>query len=49
MDRRQSEKKRHAQQGGHGFGMYKKQTTSTGWFDAYVRWRGMRGMLTRAK
>ena len=31
--------------GGHGFGMYPKTTTSTGWFDAYVRWIGMHGML----
>ena len=33
------------EQGGHGFGMYQKATTSTGWFDAYVRWIGMHGML----
>lgn len=33
------------EQGGHGFGMYQKTTTSTGWFDAYVRWIGMHGML----
>jgi acetyl esterase/lipase len=33
------------EQGGHGFGMYQKPTTSTGWFDAYVRWIGMHGML----
>jgi acetyl esterase/lipase len=26
------------EQGGHGFGMYPKTTTSTGWFDAFVRW-----------
>ncbi len=32
--------------GGHGFGMYQKTTTSTGWFDAYLRWIGMHGMLT---
>lgn len=32
--------------GGHGFGMYPKSTTSTGWFEAYVRWIGMHGMLT---
>jgi acetyl esterase/lipase len=36
------------EQGGHGFGMYPKQTTSTGWFDAFVRWIGMHGMLQRA-
>ncbi len=33
------------EQGGHGFGMYPKGTTSTGWFDAYVRWLGMHGYL----
>lgn len=37
------------EQGGHGFGMYKKETTSTGWFDAFVRWTGMHGLLTRAR
>src|SRR6478609_684045 len=26
------------EQGGHGFGMYPKETTSTGWFDEFVRW-----------
>lgn len=36
------------EQGGHGFGMYQKETTSTGWFDAFVRWIGMHGMLKRA-
>jgi acetyl esterase/lipase len=25
-------------QGGHGFGMYQKETTSTGWFDAFYKW-----------
>ncbi|MFO7306261.1 MAG: alpha/beta hydrolase [Gammaproteobacteria bacterium] len=35
------------EQGGHGFGMYPKETTSTGWFDAFVRWIGMHGMLKR--
>jgi len=35
------------EQGGHGFGMYPKETTSTGWFDAFVRWIGMHGMLER--
>jgi hypothetical protein len=25
--------------------MYPKETTSTGWFDAFVRWLGMHGML----
>jgi acetyl esterase/lipase len=33
------------EQGGHGFGMYPKETTSTGWFDAFVRWIGMHGYL----
>ena len=33
------------EQGGHGFGMYKKATTSTGWFDAFSRWLGMHGYL----
>lgn len=32
------------EQGGHGFGMYRKETTSTGWFDAFVSWLTMRGM-----
>jgi dienelactone hydrolase len=32
-------------QGGHGFGMYPKTTTSTGWFDAFVRWIEMNGFL----
>lgn len=36
------------EQGGHGFGMYKKSTTSTGWFEAFSRWLGMHGMLTPA-
>ena len=35
------------EQGGHGFGMYPKTTTSTGWFDAFVSWLGMHGMLKR--
>ena len=33
------------EQGGHGFGMYKKTTTSTGWFDAFVSWMDMHGLL----
>jgi acetyl esterase/lipase len=33
------------EQGGHGFGMYQKTTTSTGWFDAFARWLGMHGYL----
>lgn len=37
------------EQGGHGFGMYPKTTTSTGWFDAFVRWLGMHGMLAPAQ
>ena len=37
------------EQGGHGFGMYQKETTSTGWFDAFARWLGMHGMLNHAK
>ena len=36
------------EQGGHGFGMYPKETTSTGWFEAFVRWIGMHGMLAPA-
>ena len=35
------------EQGGHGFGMYPKETTSTGWFDAYTRWLGMHGLLKK--
>lgn len=35
------------EQGGHGFGMYPKDTTSTGWFSAFVRWLTMHGMLSR--
>ena len=34
------------EQGGHGFGMYQKPTTSTGWFDAFVRWMTMHGWTT---
>lgn len=33
------------EQGGHGFGMYPKPTTSTGWFDEFVRWMDMHGLL----
>jgi acetyl esterase/lipase len=33
------------EQGGHGFGMYPKQTTSTGWFDEFVRWMRMHGWV----
>ena len=35
------------EQGGHGFGMYPKTTTSTGWFDGFSRWLGMHGYLKR--
>lgn len=35
------------EQGGHGFGMYQKETTSTGWFDAYVSWLRMHGYVKR--
>ncbi|WP_417706819.1 alpha/beta hydrolase [Rheinheimera aquimaris] len=37
------------EQGGHGFGMYPKQTTSTGWFHAFVSWLAMHGMLQRTE
>lgn len=37
------------EQGGHGFGMYPKETTSTGWFDAFVKWMGMHDMLKPAQ
>ena len=37
------------EQGGHGFGMYPKQTTSTGWFNAFVSWLAMHGMLKRTE
>lgn len=37
------------EQGGHGFGMYPKTTTSTGWFDAFVSWMRMHGWLTPAR
>ena len=33
------------EQGGHGFGMYPKATTSTGWFDAFARWMTMHGWM----
>ena len=33
------------EQGGHGFGMYPKDTTSTGWFPAFVSWLRMHGYL----
>lgn len=33
------------EQGGHGFGMYPKTTTSTGWFDAFTDWLTMHGFI----
>jgi acetyl esterase/lipase len=33
------------EQGGHGFGMYPKETTSTGWFNAFLSWLTMHGMV----
>lgn len=36
------------EQGGHGFGMYPKTTTSTGWFNAFVSWLDMHGLLKRS-
>jgi acetyl esterase/lipase len=36
------------EQGGHGFGMYPKDTTSTGWFSAFSHWLTMHGMLKPA-
>jgi hypothetical protein len=36
------------EQGGHGFGMYPKETTSTGWFEEFARWLAMHGMLKPA-
>lgn len=35
------------EQGGHGFGMYPKTTTSTGWFDSFKRWLAMHGCHLR--
>ena len=35
------------EQGGHGFGMYPKETTSTGWFNAFVSWMRMHGWIKR--
>jgi acetyl esterase/lipase len=35
------------EQGGHGFGMYPKETTSTGWFEAFASWLKMHGYLKR--
>ena len=33
------------EQGGHGFGMYPKTSTSTGWFNAFISWLTMHGMM----
>lgn len=33
------------EQGGHGFGMYPKATTSTGWFAAFASWMTMHGWM----
>ena len=35
------------EQGGHGFGMYKKETTSTGWFEAFAAWLKMHGYIKK--
>lgn len=35
------------EQGGHGFGMYPKETTSTGWFESFAAWLKMRGFLKK--
>ena len=37
------------ERGGHGFGMYQKATTSTGWFDEFTRWMDMHGLLKPAE
>ena len=37
------------EQGGHGFGMYPKPTTSTGWFDSFTRWMAMHDLLKPAR
>lgn len=37
------------EQGGHGFGMYPKTTTSTGWFEEFTRWMAMHGWLKPAQ
>lgn len=37
------------EQGGHGFGMYPKETTSTGWFNAFSSWLKMHGMMQPKK
>ena len=35
------------EQGGHGFGMYKKETTSTGWFESFASWLRMHGYIKK--
>ena len=35
------------EQGGHGFGMYKKETTSTGWFESFASWLRMHGFIKK--
>ena len=35
------------EQGGHGFGMYPKETTSTGWFASFASWLQMHGYIKR--
>jgi acetyl esterase/lipase len=35
------------EQGGHGFGMYPKETTSTGWFENFASWLRMRGYIKK--
>lgn len=35
------------EQGGHGFGMYKKETTSTGWFESFASWLRMHGFIRK--
>ena len=37
------------EQGGHGFGMYPKTTTSTGWFDAFASWLTMHGFMKASR
>ncbi|WP_237452126.1 alpha/beta hydrolase [Qipengyuania algicida] len=37
------------EQGGHGFGMYQKDTTSTGWFNEFLLWMKMHGWLRPAQ
>lgn len=35
------------ERGGHGFGMYQKPTTTTGWFNAFLAWIDMHGYLNK--